>query len=430
MTLEEQVRLAAAACRDPDGTARLGLNLLERLANHGSALRELGADPAGVSRLVGLLGASPWLGQLMIGQPELTDVLLPARYRYDLPALAELRDELLEELDRLVGDEEAEMMALRRFKHRRVLHILALDLVRRVDLDGVSHALSELAELLLATVLTRVAQRRGFGERPPLGIVGYGKLGSREMSYASDTDIVFLHASGAGVPQPELVDLARTVNAWITTVTPAGALYATDFRLRPYGESGNLVSSFAAFRDYQINEAWTWEHQALTRARWLAGDPQLGSDFYALRADVLGRPREPARLRRDVLAMRERIFASHGRVPAGLVDVKHSRGGIIDVEFAVQYTVLRHAATHPALLTSTASDRILAGAAGLGLLPSTLAGDAALAYRQYRLWMHAERLQGNERIRVSRDEAEPHRRAVLALWEHVLEESASDGGAQ
>jgi glutamate-ammonia-ligase adenylyltransferase len=179
-----------------------------------------------------------------------------------------------------------------------------------------------------------------------------------------------------------------------------------------------------------MNEAWTWEHQALTRARWLAGDPRLGADFCRLRADVLGQAREPARLRRDVLTMRERIFASHGRVPPGLVDVKHSRGGIIDVEFAVQHTVLRHAARHPALLASTVSDRILAGAAELGLLPSTLADGAARAYRQYRLWMHAERLQGNERIRVPRDDAEPHRRATLALWEQVFEEGPLDGAAQ
>lgn len=419
---------AAAACRHPDRTLRLGLNLLEGLVERGDSLQRLAADPAAVHRLVALLGASPWLGELLVADPRLVDDFLPDRpegHPQQQPAVGS-RADLAAALDHCDGDEEAELLALRAFKHRGVLNILAADLAGRLDLDGVSGALTDLAELLLGTVLARVGRRLGLGDDPaalPLGIVGYGKLGSREMSYASDTDIVFLYEPGCGVPEAELARFARTVNHWITASTAAGSLYATDFRLRPYGDGGNLVSSFDSFRDYQTHQAWTWEHQALTRARWLAGDARLGAAFPALRAATLQRPRDPGRLRDDILGMRARIQAAHGRgLPAGAFDVKHSRGAIIDLEFAVQYTVLRHAAQHPALLESTVSQVILATAAGRALVHPELAAGAARAYHQYRLWMHAERLQGNEHIRVAEAVADPHRRAVLALWQHALDD--------
>ena len=303
--------LGAARAPEPEATLRCALDLIVRMAAWPRYLAVLAAQPGGVARLVSLVGASPWLGQLLVARPALADELLPGRYAARPPARAALAQSLDETLARCSDDEVSQQIALRNFKHSGLLHILALDLEGSLDLREVSGALSDLAEVLLGAVLARVTARLGMGPTPPLGIVAYGKLGSREMSYASDTDIVFLHADRDDAPGADLMRLAGAVNQWLTAPTVAGVLYETDFRLRPYGASGLLVTSLRAFRDYQQSTAWTWEHQALTRARWIAGDARLGEAFRALRQEVLLRPRDGDQLRDDVLAMRERILASH-----------------------------------------------------------------------------------------------------------------------
>jgi glutamate-ammonia-ligase adenylyltransferase len=390
------VLLAAARCPEPEA-----------------------AWPGGLDRLLRLVGASPWLAQSLLGHPEPLDELLPGRCRRQLPSPAQMRAELETSLAAAGEDHAALLLALRRYKHRRLVHILALDLDGVIDLDQVSGALSDVADLLLDTVLRLASARLGLGALPPMALIGYGKLGTREMSYASDTDVVFVYDPGRGLPETDLSRLARTVNQWITAPTEAGALYQTDFRLRPYGESGLLISSIAGFSDYQANHARVWEHQALTRARWVAGDPALAPFIAELRARLLRQRRDPDELQAAVTGMRQRIFAAHGR--GAEFDVKHSRGGIIDVEFLVQHTVLRHGAEHRALVETADNVGVLAAAARLGLLPSDLAAQAATAYRQYRLWMHAERLRGTETVRVEPSLAQAHRAAVLALWERVFE---------
>jgi glutamate-ammonia-ligase adenylyltransferase len=412
--------LSAARCREPDATLRGSLDLLLRLVGRSEAARALAQHPFAVQRIVALVGASPWLGQSLLGHPEPLDELLPDRYRPRLPGAGELRAELAAALEPARGVPAEELLAMRLFKQRRLVHILALDLDGAIDLDEVSGALSDVAELLLDTVLRRASEQLRLGAVPPMALIGYGKLGSREMSYASDTDVVFVYDPGRGVPEAELSRLARTVNQWITAPTAAGVLYQTDFRLRPYGESGLLVSSFGAFRDYQTDHARVWEHQALTRARWVAGDQTLAPAVAELRAAILGQRRDPDHLRAAVAGMRGRIFAAHGRAAGGAFDVKHSRGGIIDVEFLVQHTVLRHGADHRELVETGDNVGVLTAAARLGLLPADLAGQAAAAYRQYRLWMHAERLRGTEAVSVPMSLAAPHRAAVLALWEQIL----------
>jgi len=319
------------------------------------------------------------------------------------------------------ADEEAELVALRRWKRERVLHILALDLEGALTLDEVSVALSEVADVLLGLVLSRVSARLGLGPESPVGVIGYGKLGSREMSYASDTDIVFVYDSAGSAPDLALERLARTANRWLTAHTAAGVLYETDFRLRPYGSGGLLITPFSGFREYQREHAWVWEHQALHRARWICGAAPLAHAFADLRQEIVARRRDPRRLRTEVLAMRQRIWAA-SQPPADLFDVKHSRGGIIDVEFLVQHLVLRHAADRPELARVNDNAGVLACAAEAGLVPVDLAAAVTAAYRRYRQWMHHERLRGNERIRVSLAEAEPHRAAVLTLWQEAFAE--------
>jgi glutamate-ammonia-ligase adenylyltransferase len=434
-----QVRLApvlpalvseAACAPDPDATLQSALDLLGRMAEWPRYVTTLAADLSAVRRLVALISASPWLAQLLTARPALTDELLPGRYAAHPPGPLALRQSLRDMLRRCSDDESSRWLALRNFKHSCLLHILSLDLEGALPLGEVSAALSDLADVLLATVLDEVGARLSVtgGIGCPIGIVAYGKLGSREMSYASDTDIVFLHDDDPDVSAIDLTRVATTVNQWLTAPTPAGTLYETDFRLRPYGQSGLLITSLSAFRDYQLNAAWTWEHQALTRARFIAGAPQLADGFNRVRREALLRPRDAEQLHGDVLDMRARILASHQRAAVGRgqtsFDVKHSRGGVIDVEFIVQFLILRHAHTHPSLTEVGNNVVALSTAASLGLVPVGLARASAEAYAAYRLWMHRARLRGCEIVEVPMQDATLHQAVVKELWAHVFAETA------
>jgi glutamate-ammonia-ligase adenylyltransferase len=197
-------------------------------------------------------------------------------------------------------------------------------------------------------------------------------------------------------------------------------LYETDLRLRPDGAAGLLVSSVEAFEDYQKNKAWLWEHQALTRARWVAGDAAVGKSFERIRCEVLQQPRDLAKLRDDIIAMRQKMLDAHAN-PSGLFDIKHDRGGIIDVEFMVQYLVLAHAHQHAALNRNSGNLALLETAAKLGLINAGLADQVREAYRQYRRWQHTMRLQGAQYARVETSEAAAHIDAVKNLWRLLFE---------
>jgi glutamate-ammonia-ligase adenylyltransferase len=411
---------AAGASLEPELTRQRAGDLLEQLALQPELLARIAPHPEALRRAVTIIGASPALGHFLIGQPEMLQALLPGR-ALAAPSLdtKEARARLDDALDRST-DEESALVALRAFKWGHVLPILAADLEGALSLDQVSHALSDLADLILTTVVSRVSASMGLGGDSPIGVICYGKLGSREMSYASDTDIVFVYDQRRGFSPEDLTRLAGAVNHWLTAHTVLGALYATDFRLRPHGDSGQLVSSLGAFRHYQMSSAWTWEHQALTRARWLACDPDLGQALRDVRVEVLRRPRDPDQLRTDVLSMRDRLFKQSSRSTSGAFDVKHGRGGVIDVEFIVQYLILRHASANPALCDVGDNSGALALGASLGLLPGDLARAVGAAYRQYRLWMHRERLRGNETVVVAPEAAADHRRAVMTLWGQVF----------
>jgi len=392
--------------------------LRESLARHPELLELASRDPAVLRRATSIVEASPPFGALLIGHPQMLRALAPTEALAPWGDLETERVRLASLLDQ-APDEERRLVALRTFKWTRVLQILAADLEGRMSLDQVSHGLSDLADLLLGTVVSRVSVELGHGPDSPIGVVCYGKLGSREMSYASDTDIVFIYDDRRGAATEELTGMAATVNRWITAHTEVGPLYATDFRLRPHGDSGLLISSLAAFRQYQTSMAWTWEHQALTRARWIACDAQLGRALHDVRVEVLRRPRDADQLRADVLSMRERMRQQTPR-PADQFDVKHSRGGIIDVEFIAQHLILRHAAAHAELCAVPDVAGALACAAALNIISDHAARGVVAAYRQYRVWMHRERLRGNETIRIAPAEAESYRHSVVQLWDQLF----------
>jgi [glutamine synthetase] adenylyltransferase / [glutamine synthetase]-adenylyl-L-tyrosine phosphorylase len=328
-------------------------------------------------------------------------------------------------------DAEAAMDNLRHFQHAQTFRLLAQDLAGQMTVERLADHLSALADTILEATLARCwLQLSGPGSAPPrFAIIGYGKLGGKELGYASDLDLVFLYDGddAAGDAAPELyARLAQRINTWLTSATGAGRLYETDLRLRPDGAAGLLVSSVSAFERYQREQAWTWEHQALTRARFVAGDRRIAAKFDATRDFVLQMPRDRAKLAADVVDMRTRMAAEHVNRSL-LFDLKHDPGGMVDIEFAVQYIVLAHAHEHRQLTRNAGNIALLRLAADSALLAPDLAQQAADAYREYRRLQHQIRLTGAPHARVDAAPQAARRDSVAALWQAVLGPPAKIG---
>jgi [glutamine synthetase] adenylyltransferase / [glutamine synthetase]-adenylyl-L-tyrosine phosphorylase len=250
-------------------------------------------------------------------------------------------------------------------------------------------------------------------------VIGYGKLGGKELGYASDLDLVFLYDDPAPEAPEAYARFAQRINTWLSSLTPAGVLYDTDLRLRPDGAGGLLVSPFTAYRDYQMEKAWPWEHQALSRARFVAGDRDIGAEFEGLRVAILRKERNPVALKREVVAMRQKLLDGHPN-RSKLFDLKHDRGGILDVEFVVQYLVLAHARAHAELTGNVGNLALLKLAARLGLVAEDRAQAAHDAYRRLRQRQHAVRLKGEKYARIAPEQVAEPVRAVRELWETVM----------
>ncbi|HUF81197.1 MAG TPA: bifunctional [glutamate--ammonia ligase]-adenylyl-L-tyrosine phosphorylase/[glutamate--ammonia-ligase] adenylyltransferase [Burkholderiales bacterium] len=411
---------AASAERDPDATLDRLLDLLDSISRRGSYLALLVEYPQALSRLAAMMSASPWVAQYLTNRPMLLDELLDARTLYAPPDWPAAARQLRAQMDDAAGDTEEQMDILRHFKHTHTMRFIAQDLAGELPLETLSDHLSDLACVVLAEAL-RVTWplRHAHREAPRFAVVAYGKLGGKELGYASDLDLVFLYDDPAPEAAENYARYAQRINNWLTSITPAGVLYETDLRLRPDGAGGLLVSPFASFRDYQQQHAQVWEHQALTRARYVAGGADIGAAFERLRTDVLRQQRDLASLRRDVAAMRRKMLEGHpNRTP--LFDLKHDRGGLIDVEFAVQYLVLGHAHRHAELTGNIGNLALLKLAARLGLVADARAQAAHDAYRRFRQLQHGLRLQGGGYARTDPAAIADSRRAVVELWEAVM----------
>jgi glutamate-ammonia-ligase adenylyltransferase len=399
------------------------LGLLEAVSRRSAYLALLIEHPPLLPRLAQLMGGSAWAADFLTRHPLLLDELLDARVLLAEPDWSAWRTELARMLAAHGGDPELQMDALRHFKHAQSFRLLAQDLAGLLTVERLADHLSALADTILAATLAEVwAQISGADAAPPrFAIVGYGKLGGKELGYVSDLDLVFLYEGDNERAPVRYARLAQRIVTWLTSTTAAGPLYDIDLRLRPDGAAGMLVLPFPAFCRYQRGKAWTWEHQALTRARFVAGDAAIGAAFEAERNALLRSARDLDKLGADVVDMRRKMHAGHPNATPQF-DLKHDPGGMVDIEFAVQYLVLAHAREHPQLTRNAGNIALLGMCGELGLVPAAIAAGAADAYREYRRLQHEIRLTGAPHARVAPETQADRRAFVAALWAHVFGE--------
>jgi glutamate-ammonia-ligase adenylyltransferase len=428
--------LAEDECSE-DATLRF-IDWLEPLLRRESYLALLVERPAVLKRLLRLLGLARWPMQYLMRHPGVIDELADERLlhaRFD-------RVEYMRELDERhaawvragEASEEALLDTLRHAHHAEVFRTLVRDVEGELTVEQVADELSALADATLATAIAWCwgLYRLRHREAPSFAVIAYGKLGGKELGYGSDLDLVFLYDDrdepDADRAQEIYAGFVRKLITWLTLRTAAGELFDIDTALRPNGNSGLLVTSIASFERYQdgrgSNTAWTWEHQALTRARFCAGEPAIGARFDAARERVLTAPRDAAALREEVRAMREKVRAAHA-VPAGRFDVKHSPGGMMDAEFAVQWLVLARSAAHPQLRDNVGNIALLQRAEACALLPAGAGTAAADGYRELRRAQHRARLDERPThfelgATGPQDALAAAREAVLRVWHHVF----------
>lgn len=440
--------LLAAASEQPNATETLArvLTLVESVLRRSAYLLLLVENPHALRQLVKLCSASPWVSSQLAAQPILLDELLDVASLYNPPDKQTLEHELRQSLLRIPEDDTEQLMdTLRYFKNAHVLQVAAAEITEVLPLMKVSDYLTTIAEVVLQGALEiawrPMVQRHGYpqredGSRCDLDfiIVGYGKVGGIELSYGSDLDLVFIHDAAANKEtdgekpvdtQVFFTRLGQRIIHLLNTSTTSGQLYEVDMRLRPSGASGLLVSSLKAFANYQLNDAWTWEHQALVRARVIAGSEQVSSGFSEIRKEILSQPRDLDELRQKVVEMREKMRSHLGSKPVdGLSStspeasfhLKQDPGGIVDIEFIAQFAVLAYSHQYPELLAYTDNIRLLETIERLELISPEDALLLREAYKALRAMAHRQALQ-KQSSTVPGDTLIPYRIAVSRIWQ-------------
>jgi glutamate-ammonia-ligase adenylyltransferase len=418
---------AAGATSNPDITLSRGLSFLEGVARRGSYLALLQQYPMALRRVADMICASSWAADFLNRHPLLLDELLDPRLYEMATNWVEFRENLKRNLADHSGDTEREMDILREVHHAQAFRLLAQDIAGLQTIESLSDHLTELADTIVQETLplcwSKIKNRHC--DTPKFAVIGYGKMGGKELGYASDLDMVYLYDDDDQDAGENYNRLGQRLNSWLSSQTSAGILFETDLRLRPNGDSGLLAVSVDAFRDYQLKNAWAWEHQALTRGRFCAGDPVVGARFEAIRCEILCQQRDLAKLKEEVITMRQKMADSHSPHNPDEFDLKNDDGGIIDVEFIVQYLILGFASQHDSLTGNLGNIALLRMAGELGLIEPEQAQAAGNAYREYRRLQHAQRLSTTPKARMPREEIEMHIAAVQHLWRTVLGQKAS-----
>jgi glutamate-ammonia-ligase adenylyltransferase len=422
---------AAAKTAQPQQTALRLFNLIEHIAQRSAYLALLAEYPETLARVARIVAASPWASQYLSRYPLLLDSLIEWRSLLEPLDIHQIEQQLRADLDASVlpdgrPDIEQQMNLMRDAQHQATFQLLAQDLEGVLSVEKLADQLSALADVMLTETIARIwplvqpkGQKAEPLEPPRFAVIAYGKLGGKELGYESDLDLVFIYNDPREDAGEIYAKLGRRMTSWLATMTSSGRLYEVDLRLRPDGDAGLLAVSLDAFAQYQLKHAWAWEHQAITRARFASGDTRIGAQFEKIRRQVLLMPRDPVLLKQEVITMRQKISTGHPNT-SGDFDLKHDRGGMVDVEFVMQYLVLCFAASHPALLDNLGNITLLRLAAEAGLIPADLAARSADAYRLFRKTQHELRLQGAEKARISSDQLSTERASVRSLWNTVI----------
>jgi len=440
-----RVLRAAAAHASPATVVQRVLRVLEAIGSRASYLALLKEQPAALDRLIEVCAISGFLSRQIADFPLLLDELIDAKAFDELPTRAGFTLELAARTERLSPDDpERQVEALRQFQKVAVFTVALADLTGRLPLMRVSDRLTDIAELIVACCMdlawqqmTQVYGKPYCGEDPAslrpvvVAVAGYGKLGGLELGYASDLDLVFLHDSAGSIQLTDgdkpldngifFLRLGQRIVHLLTMHSAAGRLYEVDMRLRPNGKGGFLMTGIDAFERYQLSDAWTWEHQALLRARALAGDVKLCAAFEAVRRRTLSSAVRRGSLRNDVLEMRLRMRKELSRSGPTEFDIKQDAGGIGDIEFLVQYWVLAGARDHPELLTFTDNIRQLEGLAAVGVIDEATALWLKETYINYRTVLHHLSLEGDGERIVAGEPYRQTRDRLRAIWHATLE---------
>lgn len=433
----------AVRTQNPDLAVLRMLGLLRNIAGRSVYVQVLLENPESLELLCRLYSSSQWLAEFVNSHPMVIDEILDHRRLKNVPDVEAINSEMRMTLERVENAGlEVKMDAIRQFKQANVMRIAAADLEGCLPLKEVSNRLTAVAEVVLQAscelVWAEMMEKHGKpmysvageSQSPGFAIVAYGKMGGIELGYGSDLDIVFLHSSEGTKQQtegPKVIEngvffarMAQKVLSFLSTMTGAGTLYEIDTRLRPNGQSGMLVSSMVSFEHYQQNDAWTWEHQALVRARMVVGNDHLRQGFEKIRRDTLAIKRDEACLLRDVVEMRDRMFRELNNAQEDHFDLKQGRGGIVDIEFMVQYSVLAWANEHHELLQWTDNLRILEILAEVACMDKRDVQNAIDGYFLYREYTHKQALQGGKSSVLIDTRLASSIAAVKAAWARMM----------
>lgn len=432
--------------KNPVKLARHMLELLEAIVDESVYLSLLVEHPSVLKKIMHLFMHSSWMTKFLCQHPLVIDELIHENHENIDIDDQQIRQELAYSISQCVGS-EAVINKLMDFKNAQMFRVASADMQDKIRLMHVSDQLTWTAEAIIETILQLVndemTEKYGLptyevdGQTwvAEFGIIAYGKLGGLEMGYGSDLDLVFLHSSQGSNQLTNgerriandlfFTRLVGKFNNYITSLTPSGKLYEIDVRLRPSGQSGLLVHSLNAFENYQLEKAWTWEHQALVRARFIAGGNSINKAFKAIRRKVISEPRHPDKLRQDVLDMRAKMRRSYNKPEAGMVHIKHGYGGVTDIEFIVQYLLLKHAKYHRHLIRCSDNMRQLAALELFDILRSADASDLRAAYREFRFWIHHKQLLGQRAI-APEEKFQRRMADVKRIWDKVFQSETTN----
>ncbi len=406
---------------NPDKTIVDILNAIDEISRRSSYLSLLKENKSALSLLVKIASFNQDIIENIIKYPVMIDDLIDTSQFIEPFDLSNPKITLIKQLRSNEGDIEEQMNQMRNFKHSMIFKLAIQEEMKIYPTEKISDVLADIADFIvqesLFCIWKSLYPKVVF---PKLGIIAYGKFGGKEMSYLSDLDMVFVYDEKISVTRDKLIKLTQRFNSWMTSYTASGILYDIDFRLRPDGGSGLLVSSWDAFKDYQIHKSQTWEHQALTRARFISDNNSLKKKFTELREKILYKRRDIGKLKKDIISMRERIYKNK-KPSADLFDLKHSHGGLVDIEFITQFYILAYSYKYAELKENLGNIKLLSKIADLGLINKKQANDLIAAYRDFRRKQHQQGLNPKSPGKVSKTIVVEHCVNVERIWSKFCE---------